>query len=178
MPPTWFIDVDDGGRIELTTEDLQCQTRFQRRCMECLNTMPPAIKSEQWRSLIQTLLEKITVIDVPKDASMVGQFMNLLEDFCTSRAQAKNKEEIIIGKPWYEDNKHHFRMSDLMAFLDRRKFKDFKVHKIAQVIKQNGGQHSTFNIRNKCVNVWSIPEFSRRDEGPLPLSVFEDIAKI
>ena len=42
-PPIWFLDVEDG-RLELETEDLQNQQRFQRKCMNALNRMPPVLK--------------------------------------------------------------------------------------------------------------------------------------
>ena len=35
-PPIWFLDVE-GGRLELETDDLLNQNRFQRKCMDALN---------------------------------------------------------------------------------------------------------------------------------------------
>jgi hypothetical protein len=36
-PPIWFLDVQGGTRMELSTEELQNPTRFQKRCMDTLN---------------------------------------------------------------------------------------------------------------------------------------------
>ena len=72
-PPIWFLDVDGGGRLELTTDDLQIQKRFQRRCIDCLNIMPTKIKENDWASMVNTLLEKCNIIEAPPDSSLGGQ---------------------------------------------------------------------------------------------------------
>ena len=167
-PPIWFVDVEGGGRIELMTGDLQNQVSFQRHCMEYLNKMPPVIKPEQWRSLVQSLMEKMVLIEAPEDASTVGQFWGHLENFCTARAQARTKEEILIGKPWLSEGRHYFRISDLTDYLERRKFREFKVNKITQVIKSRGGEHHFMRLHAKGINVWSVKEFEKKDDFSLP----------
>lgn len=169
QPPTWFIDVDGGGRVELTTEDLQQQIRFQRKCMDYLNLMPPAIKPDQWRGMVQTLLEKVIVVQVPQDASSVGQLMILLENFCTARSQAKAKEEILIGKPWRDSGRHYFRMGDFLAYLDRQRFREFKVHQIARLLKDRGASSVFMKINRRGTNLWSVPEFDHVADAELPL---------
>ncbi len=169
QPPIWFVDVDGGNRVELTTEDLQNQVRFQRRCIECLNAMPPAIKPEQWRTMVHTLLEHVVVIQVSSDASAVGQLLDLLETFCTSRAQAKAKEELLIGKPWLNEGRHYFRMADLMAHLDRQRFREFKVHQVAKILKEKGAATVFMRLNRKGVNLWSVPEFERASDEELRL---------
>ena len=168
VPPLWFVDVEGGGRVELTTEDLQNQIRFQRHCMEGLNKMPPVIKPEQWRTLVQSLMEKMVTIEVPEDASAIGQFWGHLENFCTARAQARTKEEILIGKPWLSEGRHYFRISDFTDYLERRKFREFKVNKVTQIIKSRGGEHHFLRLHAKGINVWSVREFERKDDSSLP----------
>ena len=53
-PPLWFLSIDDK-RLELTTEQLQNQVKFQRVCMETLNIMPPRTNDRAWQNLIQNL---------------------------------------------------------------------------------------------------------------------------
>jgi len=77
-PPTWFIDIESGGRLELSTEDLQQQPRFQKRCMECLNIMPPIVNRIAWQSMVTQLLANVNVVDIPVDASPKGQLTELL----------------------------------------------------------------------------------------------------
>jgi hypothetical protein len=40
----------------LSTEDLQNQAGFQKRCMEAMNYMPPKMNLTQWNQMIQALL--------------------------------------------------------------------------------------------------------------------------
>jgi len=164
-PPTWFIDVDGGGRIELSTDDLQNQRRFQKRCLESLNMIPKKMTERAWNQLLTSLLDTLIVVEMPIDASAKGQLMELIERFCCSKAQAKKKEEIILGKPWFNslNNRHYFRSSDLLNYLDRHRFKDFKIHEITTVIKNNNGEHHFWNIKGKGVNCWSLKFILRTD---------------
>ena len=55
-PPVWFVDVD-GARLELTTKQLQMQIEFQRACMEQTYRMPVRMKENDWRDLVDNLLD-------------------------------------------------------------------------------------------------------------------------
>jgi hypothetical protein len=167
QPPVWFMDVDGGGRLELSTSDLQHQEGFQRRCMESLNMMPPPLNKTAWQQLIQGLLDGVTVVEVPKDSSPSGQLLEHVERFCLGRAQAHDRNDILLGKPWFDEDKkvHCFRMTDLLTYLENKKFREFKVHQITSILQQNGGDHIFFNIKGKGINCWTVPAFQRQEEG-------------
>tara|TARA_R110000751_G_scaffold248311_3_gene348085 strand:+ start:3373 stop:4884 length:1512 start_codon:yes stop_codon:yes gene_type:complete len=158
-PPVWFLDVE-SNRLEVSTEDLQNQTRFQRVCMETIDKMPPKMSEKAWQGVIQNLLDNVTIIEVPQDASVEGQFQDLLESFCTDRAQAQTREEILLGKPFTEDNKTYFRLSDLEAYLQRHNFRYFSRPKITARLRDLGAGHSGQNIKGRFVNLWGIPSFN------------------
>jgi hypothetical protein len=161
-PPIWFVNLAGTSiRLELTTDDLQNQIKFQKRCLEAANIYPPSMNKDGWLLMVQNLLKNVVVIDAPKDTTFKGQFIDLLEKFCTSRVQAKTKSDILLGKPWSENKFVYFRLSDLQAFLERQHFKELKVHQVAAILRDLGGEHSTIRILNKQVNCWSIPEFSK-----------------
>jgi hypothetical protein len=163
-PPTWFVDVEEQGRLELTTADLQNQTRFQTVCMDSLNFLPPTVKRPQWVSLIQELLGNVTVIEAPLDASPVGQLLEMVERFCTGRSQAKDRGEVLLDKPWTENGRHYFRIMSLTEYLDKHGVREFKVHKITAILKEHGGKHEFWKVKGKGVNVWSVPEFEQQSE--------------
>lgn len=163
QPPLWFMSVNDK-RLELTTEQLQNQIRFQRVCMETLNVMPPKMKEVAWQGLVQQLLENgLEIIDVSQDASIEGQFNEFLESFCTDIAQASTREEMLLGKPWTNENKTHFRIRDLMDYLQRHRFMDMKINQVAAKLKDMGAEHIFFNIRGRGVNAWAIPAYMSED---------------
>lgn len=166
-PPIWFLDMDNGMRLSLTTEDLQNQAGFQKRCMEAMNYMPPKMNQQQWNQMIQALLQDVVIIEAPEDASPKGQFIDLLERFCTGKAQAKHLDEILLGKPFFEedDGRHLFRLADFINFLDKQKFKDFKLNQISSAIRDYGGETHTYRLNGKRATVWSVPAFSFQDKG-------------
>lgn len=163
-PPIWFVDVE-GLRIELSTDDLQSQARFQKRCMEKLNMMPPRINNGAWQQMIQHLLDTVAVISAPIDASMSGQMFEMLERFCTQKAQANVMDEILLGKPYYKEERYYFRISDFLNFLERHHFREFKVNKITSMIRDRGGQHHFLNLKGRGTNCWSIAGTNKQTQS-------------
>ena len=171
-PPIWFLDVE-GGRLELETDDLLNQNRFQRKCMEALNKIPPKVKDDVWRRIIQQLLDVITIIEVPAESSTEGHFMELLEAFCTERP-ARERDELLLHKPWTDKGKTYFRLADLMDYLHRNNFKEYQINKLTSKLKKLEGEPYFFNIKGKGVNVWHIKEFTAQSE-PHNLPEFNDM---
>ena len=163
-PPIWFLDVE-GHRIELTTDELQNQTKFQRRCMDELNFMPLTMRQNNWRTVVQQLLDSVSIIEVPEDVSVHGQFKELLESFCTERAQAQSRDELLLGKPWTEESKTFFRLKDLIDYFSRQQFRDYGRNHIAARLRELGGGDHFFHVKGKGVTVWYVPEFKSQDES-------------
>jgi len=169
-PPTWYVEVsvnDAHVKLDMSSEDIQSALRFQKRFLEKANILMTIPKKQEWDAWLNTALATVNTIEVPRDGSLQGQLVDYLEKFCTGRAQAKSKDEILTGRPWTEDNCTYFRMSDFTEFLARHKFNDFKVHQISSVFK--GAEyletdHARFNIKGQNVNVWKIKSFQQRTE--------------
>ena len=166
-PRLWFLDID-SRRLELTTEELQTPRLFQRACMEQLNFMPPKMKDSDWEIQVNGLLENCNEISVPEELTYKGQFMSLLELYCTGRVQAQSFEEVVLGKPFTEaeESKTYFRLESLMDFLRGRKFDNYTRAQVQERIKEiNNGDSSvvkkfqTSQGKWKSVRVWWIPEF-------------------
>jgi hypothetical protein len=170
-PPIWFLDVE-GGRLELETDDLLNQNRFQRKCMDALNKIPQKVKENVWRQIIQQLLDSLTIVEVPKESSTEGHFLELLETFCTERP-ARERDELLLHKPWTDNGKTYFRLGDLMEYLHRNNFKEYQRNKLTSKLKQMHGEPHFFNIKGRGVNVWFIEEFKTQDE-PHDLPEFKD----
>lgn len=171
VPPIWFLDVEteDGQqRMELSTEDLQNPIRFQSRCMESLNIMPQIAKRDMWQTMISGLLTSVTRIEIPVDSTPAGQFMQHVEAFCTSRVNAKSEDELLLGKPWTSAKQIYFRMQDIIKYLDRVRFFEFKLNEITMHLRAIKGSHRKFkHIKGKGFNVWVIPEdtFTKQTES-------------
>jgi hypothetical protein len=164
-PPVWFIEVEGGGRLELSTEDLQSPFLFQKRCIMTLNVMPSLPKRDEWEDIIRRLLQTVTTVQVPKEATPRGQMLAHLEDFLTSRVQGKTHDELVIGKPYTNNNRHYFRMKDFLSYLDRQKFRLLDMNQIAVYLKDIGANKHFFNVKGKGVNCYSVPEFKGQTES-------------
>lgn len=163
-PPLWFLSINDK-RLELNTEQLQNQLKFQRACMEILNMMPPRMNDRAWQALIQSLMDSgMEVIEVSEDVTIEGQFMELLESFCTDMAQANTRDEILLGKPFTEDGKTYFRIKDLKDYLVKHRFTEMETNRVASKLRDLKAEHKFFNIKGRGTNVWFIKEFEYRDE--------------
>jgi hypothetical protein len=163
-PPTWIIDVE-GARFELETEELMSQAKFAKACMEKINQWPPLVKPAVWQRLVQDRLANIELIEAPEEASPEGRFLWHLEQFCVATANARAREEMLLGKPWTDDGRHYFRSEDLMRYLNQHHFRDITARKAWSLLRQKAGAtHKQFQLKGRCVQCWSIPEFTRQTE--------------
>lgn len=173
-PPIWFIDIDGGHRLELSTEELQSPIHFQRKCMEVLNVVPGLPKREDWSDILHALFENVNVVEVPQHATPRGHLLAMFEEFIGSRVQARTKEEIVLGKPLTENGSTYFRMRDFIRFLDRQRFSMFGHHEIISILRDEFGiRDHRFRIAGRIVATMVVPaqeqsELKAEDLPPLP----------
>tara|TARA_E500000305_G_scaffold111470_2_gene124581 strand:- start:2054 stop:2590 length:537 start_codon:yes stop_codon:yes gene_type:complete len=163
------MDVN-GEPLELDTEALMSQPMFQKSCMEQLNFMPRSVAKLQWESRISTLMTEMrdnesAIIEVAQDASISGQFYDYLEEFCSHLQQAQDKEEILLRRPWTDEEEEvtYFRLKDFESYLKKNKFFEYKSHKIAQRLRDINGDSMVLKIKGRSVRVWKIPSFESAD---------------
>ena len=178
-PPIYFWDMTIDGKtitIELTADQVQNPREFKRRVWEVMDIAVPVFKQSTWdNTLNETRKNNFRILEpLPEDASAEGQVWELIEAFCTRNEGTK--EDLLLGRPWTEDGRTYFRLSDLMRFLASQQFKDYKVQQLAKVIKlkvfrdKKGNplpeaeqpKHHEMNIKGKFVNLWSLPEFAKQ----------------
>ena len=170
-PPLWFLDVN-GSPVELDTDGLQRQPRFQTLCMEQINFMPRTVARQTWEAQINRLLGQMVntegaVISTSADTSLSGQFYDMLEEFSTHMQSAMDREEILLRRPWTDEKigRTYFRLKDFEAFLKRNKFFDYRSNKVAQRLRDIDGKAEQFRIKGHMVRCWSIPAYKKIDEG-------------
>jgi len=167
-PPLWFLDVN-GRRLELDTDSLFMQAAFQKACVEKLNVLPPTLRKQDWEHLLNALLKEMVeteqISEASEDTSVTGRFMDLLEEFTTHMQQAMDRDEIIMGRPYTDDDeaKTYFRMKDLEAHLLRNNFKGLSSPKMAQRLRDMGGEPISLFLKGRTVRCWRIPRFNKQD---------------
>ena len=169
IPPVWFLDVM-GQPLEMQTDDLLNQAAFQRACVEQLNFLPRTLKKDFWETRINGLLNEMSetegsIIEVSEDVSITGQFNEHLEDFCTGHQAAEEREQILLKRPWtdQERGETYFRLKDLESHLLKANFKHFKTHQLAQRLRDLNGHASVLKIQGKNTRLWRIPAFERNE---------------
>lgn len=174
-PPVWFCDVG-GKRVELTTDDLQTPQRFQKACMEQIHIMPPMMKVADWQVIVSMMMEDMSEIEVPEELTYKGQFMDLLEAFCDGRVQAQSAEELVIGKPYTDDEegKTFFKLEALIKYLRNHKFDSYSRGQIQERLKElnddgTANGHKRFKTTkgdSKQLRVWWVPCFGAEVQAP------------
>lgn len=173
-PPIWFLDIEGGTRLELTTEELQSPIMFQKRCMEVLHVVPGIPKRNEWTDILGELFENVNMVDVPESTTPKGLLLSLFEEFINSRVRAKCREEVLLGKPLTQDGKIIFRMKDFIRFLDRQRFNTFDLSQITVILREvHGMQDFRFRVDGKLicalsVNVEEPPKLDAVDLPKLP----------
>ena len=167
-PPLWFLDVN-GRRIELDTEALHNQSMFQKACLERLNLVPPTLRKQDWENLLNALLKEMVeteqITEASEDTSVTGRFNDLLEEFTAHMQQALVREEMLMGRPWTDEDegKTYFRIKDLEAHLTRNNFKGLTAPKMAQRLRDLGGEPMSLFLKGRTVRCWRIPKFAKQD---------------
>jgi hypothetical protein len=181
-PRLYFMTVD-GGRLVLSTDQLQHPTLFQRACMEQLDIMPPVPKPADWQRSINAMMLTATKISVSEELTYSGQFKEHLRNFCTSRIRALAPEELKMGKPWTEGGLTKFRIEALMEYLKNRNFTQYTRAQVQDQLKQLNDEkecHGTRTIkqedgRRTSIRVWWVPEF---EDELLDIGEEEDVNDI
>ena len=129
--------------------------------------MPTMVKQPKWDRLIGKLIEHVDIIQAPEDAGPEGQLKVHIENFCMGRAAARSKDEILLGKVYFEDGFVYFRSTDLFKYLDQQHFREFKQQKVWAILRDRyeADKHE-FRVKGRHVRTWRIPEFEDVQDKP------------
>jgi hypothetical protein len=156
-PPIWIWDVD-GARLELTTQELKEQSRFASKCLEMINKWPNPVKPRQWADLVREKLTNVEIIPAPTDATPEGRMLVLLEQYCTARATAKTKDELLLNRPWTSEGRTFFSSVHFHQFLQQNRM-NVSERQLWAWLRKRGAEHHFFHIKNKGYSCWSIEAF-------------------
>jgi hypothetical protein len=184
-PPFYFVQVN-GQRIEIAESGyLLNQVQFRKLVFEKLDIIPQMIKEAAWAALINELMKNAHHVEAPSDASAYGQFIFHLTQFCTARQMARTRDELLLGRPWRDDGAGDpppqskmrglvwFRSSDLLAYLERQRFRAFTTQRIWAILREDlGAEHAFWNIRGGGVNAWGLKMGTGQTE-PFDVPAFE-----
>lgn len=158
-PPLWFVQIPNH-RIPMSTEDLQNYKRFHRLCMATANVCYKMIPEPVWFSIVGEAMQQVNLISAPEDLSMVGVFREMLETFLTNRMRGKQKEDLLRGAPWEDEEagRHYFQMAALEKFLQREGVKNVERSMLkVRINALGGGYRDQMNIKGNNRSMWWVP---------------------
>ena len=171
-PPIWYLNVE-GERIELETEELQMQSRFQKKCMDVLNKMPPKVKEEEWRLLMNELMRDVEVIPSTGDSDPLSRLQRYLKDFCTNRTQGKVLTDLRRGVPVAIEDEVTFLFENFWTHLTKKKWD--KSERWTELQLSNLGAN-TKTVRLDSKTVWRVRviKIVDMDKTPINLPKFKE----
>jgi hypothetical protein len=156
-PPMWFADVGEH-RVQLTTTELQRYDLFHHKMLS-VGVCYGAMKQSEWLETIREPVANHTIVDAPPDIGVGGRFQELLEEFCTNRRRGIQREDLLTGRPWHDEEggRYWFRMVNFEAFWERQKVRDLSRAKVGEYVKALGGGHKQLRVKMKCIQTWWVP---------------------
>ena len=163
-PPQYFLTLNERKIGPLASKQISNFMDFKQVVFENLDMLLPKINDKLWTESVNDLMSRVITVEAPKDSSNEGRLLDLLERFCTGSTSSTEVEDILRGKAIVNTSHTEFRINDLMEFLDRHRFKEFKLNEITAYLKNLGAEHSGKKIKGKFMNVWSIKNFEIQNE--------------
>lgn len=154
--PIWELNVN-GVNLVFKTNELMNHSAYQQKCFEMLHTWPKALNKEAWRKIIEERLNNVEVQKGPEEASQDGQFQRFLMIFCTERAEAVTKAQILNKRVFTEKGFHYFRIEDFIDFLKFNNFTFYSAPLIWKRLRDLGAAPVMFRMTHeKKVRAWRI----------------------
>tara|TARA_R110000823_G_scaffold44217_15_gene114668 strand:- start:361 stop:1887 length:1527 start_codon:yes stop_codon:yes gene_type:complete len=174
-PPIWLMNVD-SERLELSTTALTTQAQFARECVAQINKFPVQVSQRAWQTRIQILLDNVTIIEVPPDATLKGQFEELLYVFGADRAKGDDKQDILSGNCVWIEGRVYFQVKDIKRHLQANDFPHFDSNKIVLTLQELEAEKKFWKVKGRGVHVWSLPEdfFTDEEDEQLDLPELPD----
>lgn len=169
-PAIWFVDVD-GQRLEMSTPELQRYDRFHAVAMERLHRCYMPLKHETWTKIVAAAMQSVEVLPVSEDVTLRARFLELAEEFCTNRQSGTRREDLMVGKPWLDEEggRHYFRLRDLEKFMEREGHKGMRRGEMTNLIKKLGGENAQLAISGHNRNVWWMPSEAFKAAAAVPI---------
>ena len=163
-PPQYFLTLSEKKIGPLSSKQIYNFLDFKQVVFENLDMLLPKINDKLWTETVNDLMSRVIPVEAPKDSSNEGRLFDLLEKFCTGSTSSSDIEDILRGKAIIHEKVTEFRINDFMEFLDRHRFKEFKLNEITAYLKNLGAEHDSKKVKGKFLNTWSVPNFEMQTE--------------
>lgn len=163
VPPYWIVTIN-GVRMELLSDHLMQQRKFQELCLQKIALLPPPLAGDKWRAEVNKLISTAVAIEAPPDASVGGELRWYLEQFCTVYPQADTREELLTGKPYTEEGWVYFRAADFKRYLEAQHFRALQGVALYREMRALFVEDCQFWVGEQNLRMWRVPTFKSAKE--------------
>jgi hypothetical protein len=163
-PPQYFITLNEKKIGPLDSKQIFNFIDFKQVVFENLDMLIPKQSDKLWTETVNDLMSRVENVEAPEDSSNQGRLFNLLETFCTGSTTSEEFDDLLRGKAVISEEYTEFRINDFMEFLDRHRFKEFKLQEVTALLKNFGASHSGKKVKGKFINTWSVKNFNKQNE--------------
>lgn len=148
-PPVYFLSVNSQRIGPIESDVLLDQGKFSKLSFEYLAIIPPRLKQQDWRKMMQGLLDTQSVVEVAEEDKPKYDLLRMLDEFCTGRSQTTEKQEIMIGRVYYDEGEeaNYFRLNDFIDYLNRKRWYKYDQNDIIAIFSELGLKRSRLRIK-------------------------------
>jgi hypothetical protein len=175
--PRQYEVTADGTTLRVDSRTLLSPLLFERALLEATNQIMPPVTKQQWRDIIQPLLDKATIIEAPEDATTLGRLRGHVLVFLQTRYKSDSLDDVLLSKAAVDPKTGNicFLSEALFVFLDRRGWKVGKGEQaeVYASLRQMGAQydHAQRSIKGAKRRLWWFPpEFVEGEEQTEPFT--------
>jgi hypothetical protein len=153
----------DGTMVRVDSRTLLSPLLFERALLEATNRIMPTVKRDEWRDLIQPLLDKATQVEAPEDATTLGRLKTYVVAFLGTRHKSDNLSDILLGKAAVDPDTGNicFLAESLFSWLDKSGWKVTKSDHatIYASLRQLGAKYDQQqrSVKGKKRRLWWFP---------------------
>jgi hypothetical protein len=172
----WKLEVR-GKVVQLETPQLDTYRSLRRAVMEQLGEVLPNLAPIRWNAILAELMAaKVTEVE-EDDLTTAGLTWTHTLGFLTNHAEARDKDELLLGRPWTDTEKGRtfFVSADLMRSL-RQRHNFIEPKAVCMLLRDHGGRATTMKLKGKTVRVWWLPKElvdearQKEDFGPVSMA--------
>lgn len=161
-PPEYSLETERGNITLKGVDKLVSQTQFRYVMAAACGIAIRNYKADEWRVLVQTLLNCCEEMDVGDSGSESGEMRMILFDYLQD-SKIQNKEQAVKRRtPFVMDNKIHVFGLSLQTWMRTKLMGGKGLKEIGRQLTQAGAKacrlHATINGMKTTIYVWALPD--------------------
>lgn len=163
-PITWRWTINDAP-VEFSSGDLMNQVAFDVKLLDALSLVVRPMPGPKWRDFLARHVPNARVVEVPHDATKVGQVLYWTEKFFTTRPLSRDRSELLIDKTVLDGGRLLFSVADLAVWMKNNRVEGAGEKALWAILStQLDAQHHVEKFKGKPVSYWSIPAYPEQQE--------------